>query len=321
MTDRATVREVGLRDGLQLVPRVLPAATKLEWCRLQAASGFAEMEVTSFVPPSVIPQFADAAEVLAGAKTVQGLRAAVLVPNLKGTVRALDHGAQKITFVLSASEAHNRANVRRTIDNSVAAFRDCVAERDRRGLKGKVEMTGAIATAFGCTIQGEVPEALVYGTAERLAAAGADELNIADTVGYANPAQVRRIFSQVAGTAGGIPLAAHFHDTRGMGLANVVAALEAGVRRFDASLGGLGGCPFAPGASGNIASEDCVYLLESMGLKTGIDVAGLLAVREKLDGWLPDERLFGRLLKAGPTKTFAPAAQSGAARGLARPNL
>jgi len=308
MTDRATVREVGLRDGLQLVPQVLSADTKLEWCRLQAASGFAEIEVTSFVPPSVIPQFADAAEVLAGAKAIAGLRAAVLVPNLKGALRALDHGAVKITYVLSASEAHNLANVRRSTDASVAEFRDCVAERDRRGLKGEVEISCAIATVFGCTIQGEVPERRVREIAVQLAEAGADELNIADTVGYANPRQVRLLFGEIARSTGRTPLAAHFHDTRGMGLSNVVAAAEAGVRRFDASLGGLGGCPFAPGASGNIATEDCVYLLASIGLTTGIDIPALLAVREKLEDWLPDERLEGRLLKAGPTKTFAPAA-------------
>ena len=308
MTDRAIVREVGLRDGLQLVPRVLSTEVKLEWCRLQAASGFAEIEVTSFVPPSVIPQFADAEEVLAGAKAIEGLRAAVLVPNLKGAMRALDHGAEKITFVLSASEAHNRANVRRTADASIAEFRDCVAERDRRGLKGRVEISCAIATAFGCTMQGGVPEERVYDMAAQLAEAGAEELNIADTVGYADPRQVRRMFGEIAKSTGETPLAAHFHDTRGLGLSNVAAAAEAGVRRFDASLGGLGGCPFAPGASGNIATEDCVYLLESIGLTTGVDIPGLLAVREKLEDWLPGEKLEGRLLKAGPTKTFVPAA-------------
>jgi len=304
MSDQATVREVGLRDGLQLVEQVLPTKTKLEWCRLQAATGFSEIEVTSFVPPSVIPQFADAADVLAGAMKIAGLRASVLVPNLKGGLRALDHGAEKVSLVLSASEAHNMSNVRRPTDASIAEFKDLVAERDDRGLKGTVEISCALATSFGCSIQGEVLEARVFEIAEQLVEAGADELNIADTVGYANPAQVRRMLTEIGRIAGDIPVAAHFHDTRAMGLANVVAAAEAGVRRFDASLGGLGGCPFAPGASGNIATEDCVYLLESIGLATGIDIDGLLDLRERLDDWLPDERVEGRLMKARPAKTF-----------------
>ena len=304
MSDHASVREVGLRDGLQLVEQILPTETKLEWCRLQAATGLSEIEVTSFVPPSVIPQFADAADVLAGAQAIDGLRASVLVPNLKGGTRALDHDAEKVSLVLSASEAHNMSNVRRPTDASIAEFKELVAERDNRGLKGKVEISCALATSFGCSIQGDVPEARVFDIAEQLIDAGADELNIADTVGYANPTQVRRMLTEIARSAGGIPVAAHFHDTRAMGLANVVAAVDAGIRRFDASLGGLGGCPFAPGASGNIATEDCVYLLESIGLSTGIDIQGLLDVRERLDGWLPEERVEGRLMKARPAKTF-----------------
>ncbi|MCP5084795.1 MAG: hydroxymethylglutaryl-CoA lyase [Alphaproteobacteria bacterium] len=308
MADMAIIREVGLRDGLQLVKDMLPTETKLEWCRLQAAAGFNEIEVTSFVPPSVIPQFADAAEVLAGAKTIPGLRPSVLVPNLKGGTRALDHGAEKITFVLSASEEHNLSNVRKSTDASLAEFRDLVAEREARGLAGKVELSCAIATAFGCSIQGEVPELRVFEIAAQLAEAGADEVNVADTVGYANPHQVRTLFSVLTSYTGAVPIAAHFHDTRAMGLANVVAAADAGIRRFDASLGGLGGCPFAPGATGNIATEDCVYLLESIGLGTGIDISALLEVRAKLDEWLPTERVEGRLMKAKPAKTFRPAA-------------
>lgn len=304
MSDQASVREVGLRDGLQLVRTILPSVDKIDWCRRQAAAGFEESEVTSFVPPSVIPQFADAAETLAGAQRIEGLLASVLVPNLKGAVLALDGHARKITFVLSASEAHNLANVRRTTDQSIEIFRSVVAERANRGLRNDVTIAGVVATSFGCSIQGDVSEGRVYEVAEQLIAAGADELNIADTVGYANPAQVRRILSEICRRAGPLPVAAHFHDTRGMGLANVVAALEAGVRRFDASLGGLGGCPFAPGASGNIATEDCVYLLESLGMKTGIDLDRLLEVRRKLEEWLPQERLEGRLLRAGLAKTF-----------------
>ena len=221
-------------------------------------------------------------------------------------MRALDHGARKITFVLSVSEAHNLSNVRKATDASIGEFEALVGERDNRGLKGQIELSVAMATSFGCSIQGEVPEARVYEIAARLVELGADELNIADTVGYANPAQVRRVFETLSSNHDTTPLAAHFHDTRAMGLANVVAAVEAGVRRFDACLGGLGGCPFAPGATGNIATEDCVYLLENLGLSTGVDIGALLEVRERLETWLPGERLEGRLLKARPAKTFSP---------------
>jgi hydroxymethylglutaryl-CoA lyase len=304
MTDQATVREVGLRDGLQLVKRTLPTDIKIEWCQTQAACGFKEMEVTSFVPPKVVPQFADAVTVLEAAQSVTGMRAAVLVPNLKWGLQALDHGAKKITFVLSISEAHNMANVRRTTDTSIAELSELIAERNARGLQDKVMMSVALATSFGCSLQGEVTEPRVYDVAEQVLVAGADELNIADTVGYGNPIQVKRMLTEIMQIAGKAQVAAHFHDTRGMGLANAVAALEAGVREFDASLGGLGGCPFAKGASGNIATEDCVYLLESLGISTGIDIPAMLEVRKKLNSWMPDEPLEGKLLKAGVAKTF-----------------
>jgi hydroxymethylglutaryl-CoA lyase len=302
--EKVSVREVGLRDGLQLVKDVLPTPIKVEWCRDQAACGFREIEVTSFVPHKVIPQFADAAEVLASAKNIQGLRAAVLVPNLKWALRALDEEAEKITFVLSVSEAHNQANVRRSTDQSLLEFSQLVEQCHERGIRNNVELSVVLATTYGCSLQGDVSESRVYEVAEQLLENGVDELNLADTVGYGNPIQVKRILREVADMAGGIPVACHFHDTRGMGIANVVAALETGVRRFDASLGGLGGCPFAKGASGNIATEDCVYLLENFGFDTGIDINGMLEVREKLNGWLANEPLEGKLLKAGVAKTF-----------------
>ncbi|MBX2885512.1 MAG: hydroxymethylglutaryl-CoA lyase [Granulosicoccus sp.] len=304
MTDTVTIREVGLRDGLQLVKSVLPTEIKLEWCRLQASCHFKEIEVTSFVPPKVIPQFADAAEVLDGARRIDGLRAAVLVPNLKWGLRALDHGAEKITFVLSVSEEHNQANVRRTTDQSISELGELIAERNKRGLQNTLEVSTAMATTFGCCFEGNVSESRVYRVAEEALAVGSDELNLCDTVGYGNPVQVKRILKQVDQLAGDVPIAAHFHDTRGMGLANAVAAIEAGVRRLDASLGGLGGCPFAVGASGNIATEDCVYLLENLGLSTGIDIEGMLEVRAMMGRWLPNEPLEGKLLKAKPAKNF-----------------
>ena len=279
MRPHATIREVGLRDGLQLVKSFLATERKIAWCREEAAAGLAEVEVTSFVPPSVVPQFADAAEVAQAAVAIDGLAVAALVPNLKGATRGFDAGVGKINVVLSASEAHNLANVRRSTAESVADFGRIIAERKARGLATKV--VAGIATTFGCTIQGHVPEAQVLRLVESLAAAGADEIALADTVGYANPAQVKRIFSAVAAIFDK-PIYAHFHDTRGLGLANVSAAVDAGITRFDASIGGLGGCPFAPGASGNIDTEDCAFLLESLGFNTALDIDKLVALRARV---------------------------------------
>ncbi len=297
MTDRVILREVGLRDGLQLIKSRLDTAIKLSWIRAQAEVGFTEIEVTSFVPISVLPQFADAAAVLVDAQKIGNLLPSVLVPNLRGAVMAMDAGARKITFVLSVSDAHNRANVRKSTDDSLAMLRDVLAERDNRQ---NIKIATALATSFGCSIEGAVPEARVIQIAEILASQGVDEINLADTVGYGDPAQVGRIFTDVQRAVGDLPLAAHFHDTRGLGLANVMAALDAGVRRFDSALGGLGGCPFAPGATGNIATEDTVHLFDRLGIDSGVDLGALLKVRHQLAEWLPGEKLEGRLLGAGP---------------------
>ena len=297
MSDRVILREVGLRDGLQLIKSRLDTATKLAWIRAQAEVGFTEIEVTSFVPISVLPQFADAATVLVGAKKIGNLLPTVLVPNLRGAVMAMDAGAKKITFVLSVSDPHNRANVRRGTDESLAMLREVVAERDNRQ---DITLVTALATSFGCSIEGAVEEARVTQIAEFLANEGIDEINLADTVGYGDPMQVRRIFTDVRTAVGELPLAAHFHDTRGLGLANVMAALDAGIRRFDSALGGLGGCPFAPGASGNIATEDTLHLFDRLGVDTGINLGALLEVRRHLAEWLPGEKLEGRLLGAAP---------------------
>ena len=297
MTDRVILREVGLRDGLQLIKSRLDTAIKLSWIRAQAEVGFTEIEVTSFVPISVLPQFADAAAVLVDAQKIGNLLPSVLVPNLRGAVMAMDAGARKITFVLSVSDAHNRANVRKSTDDSLAMLRDVLAERDNRQ---NIKIATALATSFGCSIEGAVPEARVIQIAEILARQGVDEINLADTVGYGDPVQVGRIFKDVRKAVGELPLAAHFHDTRGLGLANVMAALDAGVRRFDSALGGLGGCPFAPGASGNIATEDTVHLFDRLGIDSGVDLGALLKVRHQLAEWLPREKLEGRLLGAGP---------------------
>lgn len=306
MAERAHLREVGPRDGLQLVKTMLTAEQKLAWCRREAAAGVAEIEVTSFVPPRVVPQFADAAEVAAGAVAMGGFTAAALVPNVKGAERAFGIGLPKVNYVLSASEAHNLANVRRSTEESLEDFGRIIALRDAEAPGTRVG--SGIATAFGCTIQGAVSERRVVEIAERLVALGADEIVVADTVGYGNPGQVRRIMRVVRAAAGegadGLPVACHFHDTRGLGLANVTAALEVGVRAFDASLGGLGGCPFAPGASGNINSEDCAFLLESLGFQTGVDIEALVVLRRDLERLLPGESFRGAIAAAGLPKAF-----------------
>jgi hydroxymethylglutaryl-CoA lyase len=303
MSERVEVREVGLRDGLQLVKTILSTEQKLEWCRSAVQAGIAEIEVTSFVPPKVVPQFVDADAVAHGAVMIGGFAAAALVPNLRGAERAFETGIAKINYVLSASEAHNQANVRRSTQESLDDFVRIVAKRDEVG-KRNVAIGAGIATAFGCTISGAVSERRVVQIAEQLARSGPDEIIVADTVGYANPAQVERLARAVVRAVTPVPVACHFHDTRGLGLANVAAALNAGVRRFDASLGGLGGCPFAPGATGNINTEDCVFLLESLGYETGIDIEALVRLRATVESWLPGERFCGAIARAGLPKTF-----------------
>ncbi len=308
MTEKAHLREVGLRDGLQMVKTILTPEQKLEWCRREAAAGVREIEVTSFVPAKVVPQFGDAAEVAAGALKIGGLEASALVPNLKGAERAYEIGVRKINYVLSASEEHNLANVRRTTAESIEDFGRIIALRNERAPGAKVG--SGIATAFGCTISGAVPEKRVVEIAAKLVELGADEIVVPDTVGYGNPGQVRSLMRAVIAAVGDVPVACHFHDTRGLGLANVTAALEVGVRAFDASLGGLGGCPFAPGATGNIDSEDTAFLLESLGFDTGIDIEALVKLRRTVETWLPGERFYGAVARAGLPKTYRPAARA-----------
>ena len=297
LNDEVILREVGPRDGLQMIKSQLDTDIKLAWIKAQAETGFNEIEVTSYVPVSVLPQFADASLVLSGAKKIGGLLPSVLVPNLRGAVMAMDAGAKKITFVLSVSESHNMANVQQNTKASLAMLRDVTAKRKSRK---DITIATALATSFGCSIEGAVSEARVNEIVEQVVEAGVDEINLADTVGYGDPEQVKRIFTDVKRTVGDLPIAAHFHDTRGLGLANVVAALDAGVRRFDSALGGLGGCPFAPGASGNITTEDTVHLFDRLGINSGIDLSALLEVRRQLAQWLPDEKLEGKLFAAGP---------------------
>lgn len=305
---RVTIREVGLRDGLQSIVRVLPTEQKLEWIRAAYDAGQREIEVSSFVPARLLPQLADAGEVLAYAMTLPGLVASVLVPNLRGAQRAIDAGAPLMLLPLSASHAHSLANLRKTPDEVLAEIGRIRAARDAAGSRTLIEV--GISTAFGCTIQGRVEPAEVLRLVQAVLDAGVDRVGLADTVGYADPRMVRALFELVLPVAGGKLNCGHFHDTRGMGMANVYAALELGVSRFDACLGGIGGCPNAPGASGNVATEDLAYMLASMGIETGQDFDRLIALRGKLTGWLEGETLHGSLWRAGLPRTMRSAVES-----------
>ena len=303
---RAVIREVGMRDGLQSIATIVPSEHKRQWLRDAYDAGQREIEVGSFVPPKLLPQLADTGEVLAFARTLPGLTASVLVPNLKGAERALEGGADVMLLPLSASHAHSLANLRKTPDEVVAELGRMRAARDAAGSKTLIE--GGVGTAFGCTIQGEVAHAEVLRLMPALLDAGADRVSLADTVGYADPISVRRLFEQALKIAGDRLWCGHFHDTRGLALANVYACLELGVARFDASLAGIGGCPHAPGASGNASTEDLAFMLAAGGIDTGIDLPKLLALRERVTGWIAGEPTHGTLWRAGLPKTFAGAA-------------
>lgn len=302
----AIVREVGLRDGLQSIATIVPTERKCEWIRDAYDAGQREIEVGSFVPARLLPQLADTAELLAYANTLPGLRASVLVPNLKGAERAIEGKAHLMILPLSASRAHSLANLRKTPDEVVAELARIRAARDSAGSHTLIE--GGVGTAFGCTLQGQVGQAEVLRLMQALLDAGADRVSLADTVGYADPRAVRALCEKAIAIAGDRFCCGHFHDTRGMALANVYAALESGVTRFDASLAGIGGCPHAPGASGNAATEDVAYMLASMRVDTGIDLERLLALRAKVAGWLAGETLHGALHLAGVPKNFTTAA-------------
>lgn len=300
------LREVGLRDGLQSVATVVPTAAKCEWIRDAYDAGQREIEVGSFVPPRLMPQLADTAEVLAFARTLPGLNASVLVPNLKGAERAMACDAEWMLLPLSASHAHSLANLRKTPDEVVAEIGRIRAARDAAGSPTRLEV--GISTAFGCTIQGEVDPREVLRLVQAVLDQGVDALSLADTVGYADPAMVKRLYELILPVAGGKLNCAHFHDTRGLGLANCYAALEMGITRFDTSIGGIGGCPHAPGASGNVATEDVAYLMASMGIATGQDFERLIALRGKVARWLEGEALHGAIWRAGLPKTMKPEA-------------
>jgi len=302
VSQQVHICEVGPRDGLQNAHHLMPTEAKKAWIRALAAAGLKEIEVGSFVPPKLIPAMADTGDIVRYAVGIANLKVVALAPNLKGFQRALEAGAHKVTFPVSASRKHSESNVRMTPEQMVEEVRKC-AQFPHPG----VEIEGAVSTAFGCTMQGEVPEDDVVRIAAALAEF-CDCVALADTVGYANPAQIRRVFARVRKEIGAKLEAAHLHNTRGLGLANALAAYEEGVRHFDSSMGGLGGCPFAPGASGNVITEDLVFMFESMGVSTGIDLQKLFAAREILKKAIPEEPIYGHTPDAGLPKGFRAAA-------------
>jgi hydroxymethylglutaryl-CoA lyase len=290
------VSEVGPRDGLQSIDRVMPLEAKKAWIAAEAAAGVQEIEVGSFVSPSLLPQMADTAELVAFARTIPGLNVAALVPNAKGAARAVEAGAHAISIPFSMSETHSLRNVRKDHPAMLAE----IAEVARISSDAGVHFAVGLSTAFGCTIEGAVSEEQVVRLAAAAAEAGAQEFSLSDTTGYADPAQVKRLIKKVRGAVGDKLTTLHLHNTRGLGLANALAGLDEGITTLDASLGGLGGCPYAPGASGNLVTEDLVLMLNSMGLETGIDLEKLLAVRAILTEALPSEPLYGFTPDAGP---------------------
>ena len=291
------IREVGPRDGFQNEPEVIPTDEKVRLIRMLAASGLRRIEVTSFVRPDVIPQLADAEQVLTGLERHDGVAYSVLIPNEKGLERALAHRDRfdEIDLFLSASETHNQKNVNSSIAESLAGLERTIA----RGLEEGLRCEGVIAVSFGCPYEGEVPAERVFEIAERLAEAGCEEVGFGDTTGMANPRQVGEFFAAARERLNGVELTAHFHNTRGQGLANAVAALERGVDSFESAFGELGGCPVPPGSTGNIATEDLVSMLHEMGTQTGLDLPKLIEASRAVQELL-GRPLGAHVLRAGP---------------------
>ena len=305
MKDKVLISEVGPRDGLQNCAGVMPTDLKKRWIKGLYDAGIREIEVGSFVPPRLFPQLADTAEIVAYAKTLPNLRVLALVPNLRGAQNAIAAGVTSIGFPLSCSETHSIKNLRQTHDQAIANVEAIAALIKAQPEGHRPEFEGALSTAFGCSIVGDIPESKVVELAERLVKAGVDELGISDTVGYAQPLQVKRLIRKVREVAGSERVkSVHLHNTYGLGIANAFAAYEEGIEVFDSSQGGLGGCPASPGASGNIVTEDLVYMFEAMGVDTGIDLEALIACRRYLAEGLPKEPLYGMTPNAGLPKGF-----------------
>jgi hydroxymethylglutaryl-CoA lyase len=304
MSEIVTITEVGPRDGLQLIAETVPTEAKLQWIEALYAAGIRHIEAGSFVNPRLVPQMADSAAVVAKALALPGLQVYGLAANLKGAMAAYEAGAHVIVIPLSVSDRHSRANVNKGTLEHIDAIGDIIEWL--RGQPRAVRVDCVAAAAFGCSIAGHVPLADVAQGAKALALAGADRITLADTVGYAHPALVRDTVRAVQDTVGPLLQKLHLHDTMGLGIANALMGLQEGIREFDACLGGLGGCPFAPGASGNIVTEDLVFMLESMGYATGIDLGQLLLARKVITPHLPPRALRGGVPAAGIPATYHP---------------
>ena len=309
LPERATLCEVGTRDGFQIEPEFIPTDVKVEIVDLLSDAGLPRIEVTSFVHPKAVPQLRDAAEVMARIRRRPGTRYAALVPNDTGAVRAVDAGVDAIHTVVSASETHNLANVNMTIAESMAKLRAVMQVAARANL----HVGCGISTSFGCPFEGDVPIVQLESVVRRLVDMGARAIGLADTTGMANPRQVSRVLEHLVPRFPGIEWTLHTHDTRAMAIPNILAAMECGVTNFDASIGGLGGCPFAPGASGNVCTEDLVHCLHAMGVATGIDLERLLAVSRRVQQAI-GRALPGQIVKAGPSTRRYPAPDAVAGR-------
>ena len=305
--DRVILREVGLRDGLQLVKKLPSTEAKQRWVREEYGAGVRHFEVGSFLPAKTFPQFVDVRDVIATIAALPGAHGIALTLNERGVNEALASGVAEVATVVSATEEHSQANANRSRDSAVANVKRLCELRDASSHRPIVN--AAISMALGCSIVGPVDPKEVIRLAEKLYEAGVDMVAVADTVGYAGPKQVGELTKAVVRIAGSKPVCVHLHDTRGMGIANAAAALDAGARVLDGSLGGLGGCPFAPGATGNVVFEDLAFLCESKGFSTGIDIDRLIAVRSILKAEMPGEQLYGGLARAGlPDRKSAVAA-------------
>ncbi len=294
------VSEVGPRDGLQNIDAVLPTQAKKRWIELEAEAGVTEIEVGSFVPAKYMPQLADTQELVSFARAIKGLSVAVLVPNFYGAKAAVEAQADKMSIPFSVSETHCKRNLNRSHEQMFAEIHRIMDMLNQLPKEKRPHFEVGLSTAFGCSLEGKIADGKIAEIAEKVIAAGCDEVGLSDTTGSANPTQVRHLIKLVRSVVGNDKLTGvHLHNTRGLGLANALAALEEGITTLDSSLGGLGGCPAAPGASGNIVTEDLVFMLESMGLNTGIDIHKLLSVRQTLSETIAGESLFGFTAEAG----------------------
>jgi hydroxymethylglutaryl-CoA lyase len=293
MMTRLFFNDVVARDGFQIEPNFIPTDDKVALIDALSQCGFAKIEVTSFTSPKAIPMLRDAEEVMRRIQRVQGVEYTVLVPNLRGAERAFESRADEFNLVMSTSETHNRANLRMDREKSVAALTEVI-----RFVDGRTPINVSLSTAFGCPMEGDVPQSVVEQYVQRFADLGVRGISICDTTGMAHPAQVSKMAEDLLRKFDSVELTFHFHNTRGMGLANILAAVQSGITRFDGSLGGLGGCPYAPGASGNISSEDAIHMLDAMGYETGIDLDALLAIAKQLPQ-IVGHGVPGQVLKAG----------------------